>query len=224
MLLKQFMKNLILTVLILASTCWSPKDFAQEVESYTNMANRVVKLFNAADYPGLENLFSKQLSQALPLKQATAFFAGMKAQFGRIQKLDEPLRSAGWTIFPTHFERGLVDMSLVIDAEGKIAGLNFKPRAASSAVAPKKEQNTDPYANVANRLVQLINAGDYAGIENLFNKEMSQALPLKEATEFFRGLTEQVGKIQKLGGPKRSAEGAVFPAHCERGMLEMSLT
>lgn len=218
------MKNLILTVLILAATFLSPKVFAQEVESYTNMANRVVKLFNAADYPGLENLFSKQLSQALPLEKATAFFAGMKAQFGNMQKLDAPRRSAGWAVFPAHFERGLLDMSLVVDSANKISGLNFKPRAASAEAAPKKQQEADPYPRVANRLIQLINAANYSGVEALFNTEMSKALPLKEATAFFTGLSEQVGKMQKLEEPKRNAEGAVFSVHCERGMLDMALT
>jgi hypothetical protein len=65
-------------------------------------------------------------------------------------------------------------------------------------------QNT--HSKVANRLVKLINAADYSGIENLFNKEMSQALPLEKATEFFKGLSGHVGKVQKLGQPKRNAE------------------
>ena len=68
-----------------------------------------------------------QETQALPLNKATQFFAGMKAQFGKIQKLDEPRKSAGWTIFPAHFERGLMDMSLALDDKNKIAGLIFKP-------------------------------------------------------------------------------------------------
>ena len=81
----------------------------------------------------------------------------------------------------------------------------------------------DRYSKVANQLVQLINAGDYSGVEKLFNGEMSKALPLDKMTDFFKGLTTQFGKIQKLDEPKRSGEWVVFPAHCERGLLDMSL-
>src|SRR6185295_14685833 len=61
-----------------------------------------------------------------------------REQVGKIQKLDEPRRSAGETVFAAHCERGMLDLSLVLDDKGKIAGLNFKPRAASSEAAPEK--------------------------------------------------------------------------------------
>lgn len=82
----------------------------------------------------------------------------------------------------------------------------------------------DRYTKVANQFVQLINAGDYSAVEKLFNDAMSKDMPLDKATEFFKEkLTAQVGKIQKLDEPKRNGEWMVFPAHCERGMLDMSL-
>ena len=64
-------------------------------------------------------------------------------------------------------------------------------------------QGTDRYAKVANQLKELINAGDYAGIQTKFNKQMDAALPLDKSSAFFKGLTQQVGKIQKLGDPRR---------------------
>ena len=71
--------------------------------------------------------------------------------------------------------------------------------------------------------MQLINAGNYSGIESLFNEKMAKFLPQEKATDFFKGLTGQFGKIQKLGEPQRNGEWVVFPAHCERGELEMSV-
>src|SRR6266566_3252321 len=71
----------------------------------------------------------------------------------------------------------------------------------------------------ANRLVGLVNAADYSGVESLFNKEMSQALPLEKATEFLKALGAQFGKIQKLEEPEPGSEGMVFPADFERGVL-----
>jgi len=70
---------------------------------------------------------------------------------------------------------------------------------------------TDRYREVANRIVQLINAGNYSGVESLFNETMAKALPLDKATDFFKGLTGQFGKIQKLGEPRRNGEWVVFP-------------
>jgi hypothetical protein len=218
------MKKCIASILIFAAlTMFAQNIFGQDAKSYTKAANHLVELLNAGDYSGVESLFNKEMGKALPLDKAAAFFTGLTARSGKIQKLDEPKRSAGWTVFPAHFERGLMDLSLVLDREEKIAGITFKPRGASSQAAPEKQQEEEPYTKVANHLIELINKGDYLGVENVFNKEMSKALPLKEATEFFAGLTGQVGKIQKLDEPKHNAEGTVFSAQCERGKLDMLL-
>ena len=85
-------------------------------------------------------------------------------------------------------------------------------------------QGTDRYTKVANQLEELINAGNYAGIQTNFNKEMDAALPLDKSSEFFKGLTEQMGKIQKLGKPQPVGEGMVFPAEFEKDMLDMQIT
>jgi len=106
------MKTFIPAVLVFALTILSQNIFAQDMESYTNAANHLAELFNAADYSGVENLFNKEMSKALPLKKATEFFAGMKSQFGSIQRLDQPNHDAGWAVIPAHGERGLIDMSL----------------------------------------------------------------------------------------------------------------
>src|SRR5437660_112107 len=84
-------------------------------------------------------------------------------------------------------------------------------------------QATNRYTKVANQLVKLINAGDYAGIQTNFNKEMGAALPLDKSSEFFKGLTEQVGKIQKLGKPQLVGEAMVFPTEFEKDTLDMQI-
>ncbi len=81
----------------------------------------------------------------------------------------------------------------------------------------------DRYTKVANQFVQLINAGDYPGVEKLFNDGMSKYSPLQKTTDFFKEVTGQVGKIQKLDEPNRNGQWMVFLAHCERGMVDMSL-
>src|SRR5438876_967291 len=93
-------------------------------------------------------------------------------------------------------------MQIELGSRGLIAGLLFKPHVATKTEPEKRQSQSsqaDRYTKVANQLVKLINAGDYAGIQTKFNKEMGAALPLDKSSAFFNGLTQQVGKIQKLG-------------------------
>src|SRR5438874_478305 len=85
-------------------------------------------------------------------------------------------------------------------------------------------QGTDRYTKTANQLVELINAGDYAGIQAKFNQEMGGALPLDKSSEFFNGLTQQMGKIQKLGKPQPVGEAMVFATEFEKDTLDMEIT
>src|SRR5204862_1786570 len=85
-------------------------------------------------------------------------------------------------------------------------------------------QETNRYTKVANQLKELINAGDYAGIQTKFNKEMDAALPLDKSSEFFKELTQQAGKIQKLGKPQPVGEAMVFATEFEKDTLDMQIT
>jgi hypothetical protein len=208
----------LLSALILFSAANIP---AQEANRHTKVADQVVTFINAGDGPAIEALFNDAMRRALPLEKATPFFKGLTAQFGKIQKLDAPMPKGGWMVFLAHCERGFLDLSLALDRDDKIAGLTFTPRAAPSGATPGK--SADPSTKMANRLVELINAGDYAGLQTNFNKEMDAALPLDKSSAFFNELRQQMGKIQKLG-EGRLADGAmVFPAKCEKGALDMQL-
>src|SRR2546426_935609 len=96
------------------------------------------------------------------------------------------------------------------------AAVFFSTEAASG-------QETNRYTKVANELVELINAGDYAAIQTNFNKNMDAALPLDKSSEFFKGLKQQVGKIQTLGEPQHLGGGVVFSAKIEKGTLDMRI-
>src|SRR6266700_7144100 len=91
-----------------------------------------------------------------------------------------------------------------------LAAVFFSTEAAS-------RQETNRYTRVAKQLVELINAGDYAGIQTNFNKQMDAALPLDKSSAFFNRLTQQAGKIQKLGEPRPVGGWMVFPAKFEKG-------
>jgi hypothetical protein len=197
----------------------------QETDRYTKVANQLVELINAGNYAGIQANFNQQMDAALPLDKSSAFFTGLTRQMGKIQKLDEPQSVGGAMVFPAKFEKGTLDMQITLDSSGMIAGLLFKPRTAAKP-APEKavsRQRTDRYIKMANRLIELINAADYAGIQTNFNKEMDAALPLDKSSAFFKGLAQQMGKIQKLGEPQPVGEAMVFPAEFENGALDLQL-
>ena len=182
----------------------------QGTDRYTKMANQLKELINAGDYAGIQTKFNKGMDAALPLDKSSAFFKRLTQQVGKIQNLGEPQPVGRAMVFPTECEKGGLDMEIALDSRGLIAGLTFKPQA-------------DRYTKVANQLKELINAGDYAGIQTNFNKNMDAALPLDKSSAFFNGLTQQVGKIQKLGKPQPVGEAMVFPTEFEKDTLDMEI-
>jgi murein DD-endopeptidase MepM/ murein hydrolase activator NlpD len=102
---------------------------AQEAtQRFEKVVNRMVKAINEANWPGIQADFAKAMLDFLPLEKSTPFFQGMVAQYGKIEKLDAvrytPPNKA---IFPAHFERGFLDITVVLDEQDKIIGLLFLP-------------------------------------------------------------------------------------------------
>ncbi len=194
----------------------------QETNRYAKVANQLVELINAGDYAGIQTKFNKEMDAALPLDKSSAFFNRLTQQVGKIQKLGEPQSVGGSMVFPAKFEKAMLDMRIALDSSGLIAGLTFKPHVATKP-GQAQVSPADRYTKVANQLKELINAGDYAGIQAKFNKEMGAALPLDKSSEFFKGLTQQLGKIQKFGKPQPVGEAMVFPAEFEKDTLDMQI-
>ncbi len=195
----------------------------QETNSCTRVANQLVSLINAGNYAGIQTNFNKEMDAALPLDKSKAFFRRLSQQAGRIQKLGEPRPEGVAMVYSAKFERGTFDMQIALDDHGLIAGLLFKPHTATKPALENHQAQLDRYTKVASQLVELINAGSYASIQAKFNKEMDTALPLDKLTEFFKGLTQQAGKIQKIGPPQPAGEGMVFPAEFEKAAVDMQL-
>jgi|GEM_PF-2459138 hypothetical protein len=195
----------------------------QGTDRYVKVANQLMELINAGDYAGIQAKFNKEMDAALPLDKSSAFFNRLTQQVGKIHKLGEPRSVGGAMVFPTECEKRMLDMQIALDGSGLIAGLTFKPHAATKPDPEKHQAQVDRYTKVANHLKELINAGDYAGIQAKFNKEMSATLPLDKSSEFFNGLTQQAGKIQKLGMPQPVGGTMVFPTEFEKGTLDMQI-
>ncbi len=109
---------------------------AEETNRYSVVARKVIDLLNAGDSAAVQKLFNPQMSEALPPKKASEFFTGLAARYGNIENFDGPTGGgySGWIAFRLHCQRGELMMSLALDADGKIAGIYFKP-------APKPPMN-----------------------------------------------------------------------------------
>jgi hypothetical protein len=196
----------------------------QETNRYTKVANQLVDLINAGDYAGIQANFNKEMDAALPLDKSSAFFRRLTQQLGKIQKLGEPQAVGGAMVYPVKFEKSTFDMRIALDGHDQIAGLLFKPHAATKADPEKQQAQVVRYTKVAGQLVEMMNAGNYAGIQAKFDQEMSAALPPDKSSEFFSGLAQQVGKIQKLGKPQPAGEAMVFLVNFEKATGDMKIT
>lgn len=95
---------------------------------FEKVVNRMVKAINDANWPGVQADFAKVMLDFLPLEKSTPFFKGMVAQYGKIEKLDTPnYFPPDKAVFPAHFERGFLDITVVLDGQDKIIGLLFLP-------------------------------------------------------------------------------------------------
>ena len=133
------MRTILPIVLIPAALLFFFESAWGGTDRYTKVANQLVELINAGDYAGIQAKFNKTMDAALPLDKSTSFFKGLTQQMGTNP---ETRRAAGrrrGVVFRTEFEKGTLDMQIVLDSRGLIAGLSFKPHVATKPV-PKKHQ------------------------------------------------------------------------------------
>jgi hypothetical protein len=97
--------------------------------------------------------------------------------------------------------------------------------AAETPPPVVRVEETNRYSVVARTLVDLLNAGDYAAVQKLYNAEMSKAFPPKETSDFYTGLAAKFGKVQNIEGPIGDGVRGwtTFQLHCQRGQLILSL-
>lgn len=101
----------------------------------------------------------------------------------------------------------------------------------ASASAPQTSaqivhfEETNRYSVVARKVVDLVNAGDYAGVQKLYDANMSNAFPLKETSDFYTRLAAGYGRFETIEGPTGTGyQGwTAFRLYCQRGVLVMSL-
>jgi len=127
-------------VVVFAVAIFSTKSASgQGADRSTKVANQLVELINTADYAGIQTKFNKEMDAALPQEKSRAFFIGLTQQMGKLQKLGDPQPIGGALVFPAKFEKGTLDMQIVLDSRGLIAGLSFKPHVATKPALEKHQ-------------------------------------------------------------------------------------
>ena len=112
---------------LLTSLGWGQE---RSKETFGDVADRMVKAINAADYEGIRKDFNKETLEAFPVERCRTFFSKeISGKFGKINKLDPAqFKSAAEAVFVARCERGALDFTLTLDDQGRVAGMLFRPR------------------------------------------------------------------------------------------------
>src|SRR5947207_11371337 len=99
-------------------------------ETFSDVAERMVKAINAADYEGVRKDFGEEMAKAFPMEKSKAFFKGISSDYGTINRLEAPeFNSAARAVFVARCERGALDFTLTLDEKGRVVGMLFKPHS-----------------------------------------------------------------------------------------------
>jgi len=133
-----------LSLSILAYLVWTAAvvGCAEPTERFEKIAERMVQAINQQDYASARRDFSKSMIEALPEEKTKRLFDGLLSELGKIRKLGQTrFNPPNQAVIPVHFERGIMDLKLVLDGDDKIIGLWFLPHVAD---IPVPERNKTP--------------------------------------------------------------------------------
>jgi murein DD-endopeptidase MepM/ murein hydrolase activator NlpD len=117
-------------------------------DMFVKVFNRLVEEMNNQDYNGIVQEYDKGMSAAFPLFKTTYFFKNNFDTFGKVIKIDTPqTKAADQSVCVMYFERGVQDLTLYIDDQGKIKGFLFTTHVASEPQPnPPKTSEPNPAA------------------------------------------------------------------------------
>ena len=134
--------------------------------TFTEVADRMVKAINAADYEKLRSDFTPELLKAFPLEECKTFFKEISRDFGKITKLEAPeFKSPAKAVFVARCERGALDFTLILDERGRVGSLRFVPHSDM----PVPQKNETPLALPFNDTWLVFWGGDTAELNHHHN-------------------------------------------------------
>jgi len=121
-----------------------------EAKDYPASAKAFVDLLEKGDFAGAVGRFDATMKRAAPEAKLAEIWKGAQGQFGPFKKQlrvrSEKLAGYTCVFVACQFERKTMDMKVVFDGQGRIAGLFFVPaRDAAAASAPPPYANTNSF-------------------------------------------------------------------------------
>jgi hypothetical protein len=108
-------------------------------ETFSDVAQRMVKAINAADYEAVRKDFNEEMLQEFPVEKCRAFCRDISRKQGKINKLEPPqFQSAVSAGFVARCEHGALNFTLTLDKQGRVAAMRFEP--LSDPPVPPKNQ------------------------------------------------------------------------------------
>jgi len=123
---------------------FTPARAAEPLARVDPVVERLVKAYNAEDYPGTRADYNAVMAEALPADKSDTFFRNLRLQCGKIVKRDPGRYTPpGTAVYRAQFDHAVLDIKIVLDDQDKIAGLWFLPPVAA---IPAPDRNKKPLA------------------------------------------------------------------------------
>jgi CubicO group peptidase (beta-lactamase class C family) len=122
---------------------------------------------------------------------------------------------------------GIVGIWFILIFSSTVNNLVWKvhERAVENRAPGVRTEETNRYFIVTRKLVDRLNAGDYAAVQTLYNADMSKFFPPQETTNFYTGIAARYGKIETFDGPTGNGYRGwtAFRLVCQHSEMTMSL-
>jgi murein DD-endopeptidase MepM/ murein hydrolase activator NlpD len=114
--------------ILLLSVVLTNNTFAQiEKESYKQISTKLVSYLNQNQNDSIVLMFSPEMKKALPIDKFTEFTVSLKQQLGSINKIRFVRLRDKTALYETKFEKSIFGMSITLNNQNEIVGLNFTP-------------------------------------------------------------------------------------------------
>ena len=131
-----------LTLLIMLGLLISAGDVrgAEPTDRFLDIARPLVEALNQRDYKAARKDFTKAMSEAFPPTRADPFFETLLDSHGKIKKLGRArYLPPNQAVIPLYFERGIMDMKIVLRDDNKIIGFWVLQHTAEIPVPERNE-------------------------------------------------------------------------------------
>lgn len=103
--------------------------FGQDAGMYDTTARALARQFNDGDAEGMFRAFNDDMKRAVPEAQLRRVLTELADRVGKIQTVGPAEYGPGRVSYRCACERGALDLTVVLDGAGRIAGLWFEPVA-----------------------------------------------------------------------------------------------